>query len=160
MEYVETEIFKTTQDKIKKRTGIDIVQLLAAAVAVDKASKSVPELMTSVLDKIKQQATSSVRIGVGNSRTYKGVLRLAAKKSSSECSWWLKFGSGGQHDCVNKNNTMTPMPDQVDRFSSGIRTRDSPWKFLDRLIRMITMRTGFETMGSVMTTFPARSKAI
>jgi hypothetical protein len=75
-----------TQEKIKKRTGIDIVQLLTACVAVQKASKSIPELMTAFLDSVKQEATSSMWIGAGNSRDYDGILRLAARKSASECS--------------------------------------------------------------------------
>jgi chaperone BCS1 len=114
MEYVETKIFKSTQKEIKKRTKIDIVQILAACVAVHKASKTIPDLMATILDSVKERATSSMRIGVENSRSYKGILGLAARKSSSDCSWWLKFG--GQHDYLSADGTITPLPNQADRF--------------------------------------------
>jgi chaperone BCS1 len=114
MEYVETKIFKSTQKEIKKRTKIDIVQILAACVAVHKASKTIPDLMATILDSVKERATSSMRIGVENSRSYKGILGLVARKSSSDCSWWLKFG--GQHDYLSADGTITPLPNQADRF--------------------------------------------
>ncbi|KAE8852315.1 hypothetical protein PTNB73_01331 [Pyrenophora teres f. teres] len=116
LQYIESEIFKSTLGKIKERTKIDVVVLLAAGLALQKAKKSIPELLVSLLDRFKQQATSSMRIGIEDSTKYNGILRLSAEKKSSDCSSWLKFGLRGQHHSLNRDGTITPRYGKADRF--------------------------------------------
>ncbi|PZD00066.1 SpoVK, ATPasesAAA+ class [Pyrenophora tritici-repentis] len=107
LQYMESEIFKSTLGKIKERTNIDVVVLLAAGLALQKAKKSITELMISIMDHFKQQATSSVKIGKQDSTKYNGILRLSAEKTSSNCSSWLKYGKADRF-FWHKNTFFSP----------------------------------------------------
>jgi hypothetical protein len=113
--YIESEFFNSTQRKIKDRTKVDIAVLLAACVALRKVNTSIPNLLISFLDRFKQQVTSSIKIGIDDSK-YHGILRLAAEESSSDCSWWLKLQSHGQHGCLKNVGKIVPQPGKADRF--------------------------------------------
>jgi hypothetical protein len=48
--YIEGAFFKSTQEKTKDRTKIDVAILLAACVALPKASTSIPDLLVCFLE--------------------------------------------------------------------------------------------------------------
>jgi chaperone BCS1 len=114
LQQVETKVFQEARETIHNKTKLDIDWIVATCAAIHKGKTAIPDLGVSVLEYCKDQATSSIAINKDDSVRYNGILRLAAEKSSGESTSWLTWR--GQHDQLDKDGTMSPIPGKADRF--------------------------------------------
>ncbi|KAF2032082.1 hypothetical protein EK21DRAFT_87462 [Setomelanomma holmii] len=111
MQYIESDVFKSTQHRLKLRTGIDLNWLVAACVAMKSGKDQLPKLMEDVLGQVKAQTTSSITIGTSDSTLQDQLLRYIRNGLSKTSTSWLNLH--GRHDMRDKEGELDPLPGEM-----------------------------------------------
>jgi chaperone BCS1 len=114
LKYVETHVFKTARDQIKKKRGLDLNWLVAFIATLNAGKAIVPKMLTSLLHFTKTQVTSSIMIGENDDTIRQGLFRLVRDTMVDTNKSWLSFR--GRHDERDSDGKLQPLGGELKKF--------------------------------------------